>query len=63
MKVRKSYVMVVNPMLMTVTYRRKASLLDTCRASIVDVWDCNFSELRDNLKILNNRGFHILRGK
>jgi len=62
MKIRKHYVMIVNSLLNTVIYKRKSSYNDTCRDSIVDVWDCNFSELKDNLKIMNNKGFHILKG-
>jgi hypothetical protein len=62
MKIRKHYVMIVNPLLNTVIYKRKSNYNDTCHDSIVDVWDCNFSELKDNLKIMNNKGFHILKG-
>ena len=54
--------MIVNPLLNTVIYKRKSNYNDTCHDSIVDVWDCNFSELKDNLKIMNNKGFHILKG-
>ena len=62
MKIRKHYVMVVNSLLKTVIYKRRSSYNDTCRDSIVDVWDCNFSQLKGNLKIMNNKGFHILKG-
>lgn len=54
--------MVVNPLLKTVIYKRKSNYNDTCINSIVDVWDCNFSQLKDNLKIMNNKGFHIIKG-
>ena len=62
MKIQKYYVMVVNPLLKTVIYKRKSNYNDTCIDSIVDVWDCNFSQLKDNLKIMNNKGFHIIKG-
>ena len=54
--------MIVNPLLKTVIYKRKSSYNDTCRDSIVDVWDCNFNQLKDNLNNMNNKGFHILKG-
>ena len=62
MKVRKNYVMVVNPLLKTVIYKKKASYNDICFNSILDVWDCNFSQLKNNLKIMHNKGFHVLKG-
>jgi hypothetical protein len=54
--------MVVNPLLKTVVYKRRTNYNDTCRDSIVDVWDCNFNDLKSNLKIMNNKGFQILKG-
>ena len=54
--------MIVNPLLKTVIYKRKTKYNDTCRDSIVDVWDCNFNDLISNLKIMNNKGFQICSG-
>ena len=54
--------MIVNPLLATVIYRRKSTHNDICSDSIVDVWDCNFTELKSNLKILEKKGFTILKG-
>jgi hypothetical protein len=62
MKVRKRYVMIVNPLLKTVIYKRKSNYNDTCYNSIVDVWDCNFNQLKDNLKIMDKKGFQLLKG-
>jgi hypothetical protein len=61
MKTRKNYVMIVNPLLKTVIYKRRTNYNDTCRDSIVDVWDCNFNNLKSNLKIMSNKGFQILK--
>jgi hypothetical protein len=62
MKIRKNYVMVVNLLLKTVIYKRKSTYNDSCHDSIIDVWDCNFNELKDNLKIMNDKGFQLLKG-
>ncbi len=62
MKIRKHYVMVVNTLLGTVTYSRKSNYNDTCYDSIVDLWDCNFTELKSNLKNLAKKGFIIIKG-
>jgi len=63
MKIRKNYVLVVNPLLDTATYKRKSSVWDTHTDSIVDVWDCNLSDLKFNLKSLMNRGYTIFKQK
>lgn len=62
MKIRKHYVMVVNSLLATATYKRKSNYNDTCYDSIVEVWDCSLSELKSNLKNLAKKGFTILKG-
>jgi hypothetical protein len=54
--------MIINCILRTVTYKRKTNYNDTCYDSIVDVWDCDFNQLKNNLEILNSKGFHILKG-
>lgn len=63
MKIRKKYVMVVNTLLETVIYKRKTNYNDTCSDSIVDVYDCDFNQLKSNLKIMNKKGFQILKCK
>lgn len=63
MKIRNHYVMIVNPLLSTVSYKRHTNHYDTCYDSIVDVWDCRFNDLKENLRILKNKGFTILKEK
>lgn len=62
MKLRSKYVMVVNPLLKTVIYKRDSNYNDTCKDSIVDVWDCNFNQLKHNLNVMYRKGFQILKG-
>ena len=54
--------MIVNSLLATATYKRKSNYNDICYDSIVEVWDCNLSELKSNLKNLAKKGFTILKG-
>jgi hypothetical protein len=61
MKIRKQYVLVVNQLLATIIYKRNPSYNDTCSDSIVDVWYCNFKDLKHNLKIMEKKGFHIMK--
>ena len=49
-------------MLGVVRYKRTASDTDLDYDSILDIWDCNFNDLKSNLKLLEMRGFIILKG-
>lgn len=63
MKIRKKYILVINPLLMVAYYKKTASDIDVSRDSIVDVWDCTLGELKRNIRILERKGFHCLKSK
>lgn len=60
MKIRKKYVLCINDMLKVAYYKKTASSNDISMDSILDIWDCSFNELKQNIKVLESRGYHCL---
>ena len=59
MKIRKSYVLFINPMLGTAYYGGAKFDRRISNATLGQIFDCTFSELKDNLRILLKRGYDI----
>lgn len=59
MKIRKSYVLFVNPMLGTAYYGGGKFDNRISKATLGDIFDCTFAELKDNIKILIKRGYTV----
>ena len=62
MKIRKKYVLYVNQMLGTAHYGGKEfdRRLYHGNVSIGEIFDCDFSELKNNLNYLLTRGYRII---
>ena len=59
MKVRKNYVLYVNNMLGTACYGNSKFGLRISNATIGSVFDCTLTELKNNIKILSEKGYTI----
>ena len=59
MKIRKNYVLFINPMLGTAYYGGDKFNKRISAATLGKIYDCTFSELKHNIKILKNRGYII----
>ena len=59
MKIRKRYVLFINPMLGTAYYGNEKFDRRISQATLGDIIDCTFSELKHNLRMLVNRGYTI----
>lgn len=59
MKIRKSYVLFVNPMLGTAYYGGGKFDARISQATLGDIFDCTFVELKDNIKLLIKRGYTV----
>ena len=61
MKIRKQYVLFINPMLGTAFFGNHKFSGRINEATLGEIYDCTFSELKQNLKMLLNRGYTILK--
>jgi len=59
MKIRKNYILFMNPMLKTAYYGGYKFSKRISKATLGHIYDCSFSELKHNIKILENRGYTI----
>jgi len=59
MKIRKQYVLFINPMLGTAFFGNHKFSERINEATLGEIYDCTFSELKQNLKMLLNRGYTI----
>ena len=63
MKIRKQYVLYINEMLCTAYYGTDKFNKRISNATFGLVYDCTFSELMTNLRILKNKNYTINRRK
>jgi len=61
MKIRKQYTLFINPMLGTAFFGNNKFSTRINEATLGEIYDCTFSELKQNLKMLLNRGYRILK--
>ena len=61
MKIRKRYTLFINPMLGTAFFGNDKFSKRINDATLGEIYDCTLSELKQNLKILLNRGYTILK--
>lgn len=54
MKIRRNYVLTINSLLGIAVFSRNATFNELSEDSIVEIYYCNFSELKYNLKLLSN---------
>lgn len=59
MKVRKNYVLYINPMLGTAYYGNNKFNIRISESTIGDIFDCTFNELKQNINILLRKGYTI----
>ena len=59
MKIRKQYVLFINPMLGMAFYGNHKFSRRINEATLGEIYDCTFSELKENLRHLLNRGYTI----
>ena len=63
MKIRKNYTLYINEMLGTATFGNRKFSDRINDATIGKIFDCDFSELKYNLKILTQRGYNVAQTK
>lgn len=63
MKIRKTYVLYVNPMLGTAYYGGDAFNSRISEATFGEIYDCTLSELKDNINRLSKRKYSIIKMK
>jgi len=61
MKVRKNYVLFINPMLGVAYYGNSKFGRRVNNVTIGKVYDCTFSELKNNIKLLLKRNYSIFK--
>jgi len=61
MKIRKTYTLFINPMLGTAFFGNDKFSRRIDKATLGEIYDCTLSELKQNLKILLNRGYTVLK--
>ncbi len=59
MKIRKTYTLFINPMLGTALFGNHIFSRRINEATLGEIYDCTFSELKENLQFLLNRGYTI----
>lgn len=63
MKIRKNYTLYINRMLGTATFGNSKFSNRISSITAGEIFDCNFSELKHNIKILAKQGFDIIQRK
>jgi hypothetical protein len=63
MKIRKKYTLFVNSMLGAAFYGGKKFSRRIDDATLGEIYDCTFSELKQNLQMLSRRGYTIFKMK
>jgi len=63
MKIRKIYTLYINDMLRTATFGNSKFSSRINKATIGKIFDCNFPELKHNLKILIQQGYTAAQSK
>jgi len=59
MKIRSNYTLFINPMLGTAYYGNGKFSRRIYRATLGLIYDCNLSELKQNIRNLQERGYTI----
>ena len=61
MKIRKQYTLYINGFTMVAMYgnARFGRRIDS--VTLGQIWDCNLSELKHNLKMLSKQGFYLTK--
>lgn len=65
MKVRKKYILFINEVTNTADYgtNKLFKYINNLGISIGSVYECNLTELKDNIKYLNNKGIIVNKRK